>query len=256
MPEQHRMTLGEYMTNPYGKGDFTTNRNVIKADLEMRLKKIMEREKNPFHYTVYSNGKAKSYLIHVKLPSETVKKNMYYDVCFFLDNLEEGIANANLSVFSNNPSFTYTYAYVFNKNDMVIGPLKTKYDKKVLTLPPSERNRYERIGWEKSIFFALFYLKEQGILELDKLQEIAKDIDKKKFVDEISSADDKKEERVYKFKLQRAEEKRLKEKENSKKVEAKKEPRKVPQTTTTKTNHIIPITGKEKIRGRKPIGKR
>jgi len=65
--------------------------------------------------------------------------------------------------FSNSPSFTFTYAYVLNVRNWLIGELKEKVDDRALKNPPKERNPDEVFGFEKSIFFSLFFIRHKNL---------------------------------------------------------------------------------------------
>jgi hypothetical protein len=88
-----------------------------------------------------------------------------------IENISEGIANGKVSVFSNSPSFLFTYAYVVNKDGFLITELKTKVSKKAISDKPSVTNPTEVYGFEKSIYFALLYLRD---LDLYKQNELSK----------------------------------------------------------------------------------
>lgn len=135
-------------------------------------------------------------IVHVKVPSETVD-NFYYDVVLEFNPFISGnvagkrahsFEDCHIKVFSNCPSFVYTYAYVFyhmkdperGSDSMIIdkfnqkipkdrlmvkGPEKT-LGEKPLTDNPVIRNPYGLPLFDKSIYYAVFYVIET--LDVDR----------------------------------------------------------------------------------------
>ena len=150
------MTISEYLKNPYGKGSsFAPSKKQIE-DLEIELGKIKDR-------IVCKIYKYRDYVIyHVVVPS-TKRDEVSYDVVVEvqLQNLHEGAATTediDFRVFSNCPSFIFTYAHIFKANKMLCDWLLPKYNKEVRTKSPDQRNRYGVMGLERSIYLAFRYL--------------------------------------------------------------------------------------------------
>lgn len=138
------------------------------------------RFKFTLHY-VLPGGRV---IIHVKVPSETVR-NFYYDVLLelSLDGGAKKFEDCHVRVFSNCPSFVYTYAYVFyhladderGKQSMMIDDLKQKIPKNSIMIQdvaqkvgdtplidrPVVRNPYGLPLFDKSIYYAVFYILER-----------------------------------------------------------------------------------------------
>ena len=72
---------------------------------------------------------------------------------------EPTLKNYNVKFYSNDPSFTFTHAHAFYKNDILINNLKFKCSKKSLDLPAEYRNPNNDIGYVKSIYMAYLYYK-------------------------------------------------------------------------------------------------
>ena len=72
-----------------------------------------------------------SHYIHFKIPSEVVP-NFYYDVVvrFYTDQKaamsEASLRRYYVQFYSNDPTFVYTFAHSFIKNEMFIEDLKPK----------------------------------------------------------------------------------------------------------------------------------
>lgn len=109
----------------------------------------------------------KYYLAHVKVPSKS-RDRLWYDVLleFDIDTLRDDtvstINNANVRVFSNCPSFAYTYANVFNHNGDLIDWVSTKYPRDIITKRPEIRNPYKIVSYERSLYFAIRYVLSNG----------------------------------------------------------------------------------------------
>ena len=159
-----QQTIDEYIDNPMGKGSTAiANRNLIKTDLNQRYFKLIDKHKD---FKTKRIKVGEDYYFHVMIPSESERENTY-DVVIKFTSLDNNTFSKDLtlnryymSVFSNCPSFVYTYAYVYNKYQMLINDLKDKYDEIVLASNPVVKNPGEIINYDKSIYFACKYLQE------------------------------------------------------------------------------------------------
>ena len=109
----------------------------------------------------------KYYVAHVKIPSKS-RERLWYDVLleFDIDTMRDKststINNANVRVFSNCPSFAYTYANVYNHNKDLIDWARNKYPRDIITKQPEVRNPYKVISYERSLYFAIRYVLSGG----------------------------------------------------------------------------------------------
>lgn len=178
----NKLTLQGYLNNPGGVGSAAiSNRELVRNDLTKRFEELYNRKQDLFLGNVYKNGD--DYFIHVVIPSESNDRNNTYDVVvkFSPENHSEArntssVNNYNVQLFSNSPSFTFTYAYVFDKEGLLVRELRDKYRDETFQ-PPSTRNPYEGISYEKTIFYGIMYiLRNQGLLSksiLDKGRSIS-----------------------------------------------------------------------------------
>lgn len=151
----------QYMTNPLGKGS-----SVMMIG---NMKKMLDEEYNRIHEMIRCTWYAmdrKYYIAHVKIPSKSVDK-LYYDVLIEInvESIPQGSSTINggiARVFSNCPSFTYTYAHVFNRKGDLIPWTKTKYNPKIFELEPGKRNPMGIENYEKSLYFAIKYITSNG----------------------------------------------------------------------------------------------
>ena len=154
------MTIAEYLQNPYGKGSAFSSSSKQKDDLDKQFKQISEKIISKIYryrdFVIY----------HVIVPS-TKKDFVNYDVVIEVETkkLHEGAANLEgleFKVFSNCPSFIFTYAHVFRGSGMLCDWLLPKYNKEVRTKAPVKRNQYGIVGLERSVYLALKHLHASG----------------------------------------------------------------------------------------------
>lgn len=244
------MTINNTLTNPTGKGSgFVGARYAIINDLQRRYEDIKSDIKRG-----EAGVDGTSTLLHIQIPSEKdkyMKKQMYYDVIIKLDrsgstDLKTG--DVPFTVYSNSPAFTFTYCYVLNKEDALVSEFKKHCSPKALTDPPEERNPMETWGFEKSVYFALLYLKEKNFLRGQALFGlVTKDINMRDLLKKIPSSDDKlveynkiKEKVVKENKAERKKAKQIKEPESKKHVRT---------TTSRKTKRVTGMAKQSKQTG-------
>ena len=160
------ISLYSYISNPTGKGSaYVANRSAIKNGLNMTYIKLLKEHRRQFYAIpyIYPNG---DILYHVKVPSEFYNDNkIAYDVLFkisFDQRLER--KNRDMKLYSNSPSFIYTYCYVYNRANFLIDNLKTKLPQEALMQAPVVRNPIGSFGYEKSTYIGAHYLIDGGCL--------------------------------------------------------------------------------------------
>lgn len=145
---------------------------------------IMKARGLRFKFTMHYVLPGGRIIVHVKVPSETVR-NFSYDVLLELDSAggAKRFEDCHVRVFSNCPSFVYTYAYVFYhlpddelgkptmmiddfrqkipKNCIMISDIAGKVGETPLTQRPVVRNPYGLPLFDKSIYYAVFYILEK-----------------------------------------------------------------------------------------------
>lgn len=189
-------TIQEFLDNPMGKGsNAIMSRKLIYDDLKHRYDKLLERKNNQFNVQVMKDKT--DYYVMVTVPSETERTNTYDVVVQFtppetngeLVAKEGSLKNYHIKLFSNSPSFTYTYAYAFNQYGLMTDHLKKKFDGSVLNEAPTTRNPSEIIGYEKSTVFALLHILHLQLLPKAKIDKMAKKFDKDLLVKTIRNDD-------------------------------------------------------------------
>lgn len=191
MPDEEKeysYTIGSYLNNPIGVGAATLpQRKAILETLQAKYYNLKKTSK--FSTKVFKVGKSVLFLI--KVPSETVDK-LYYTVALeFLDADDNtSLLNKNINIFSNSPSFAYTYAYVFNDRKLLISYLSSRLPKQSLTDEPEIRNPDEIINYEKSIVYAILYFRENRFFERENFSSVIKVSNKVSIKNEIPDFDD------------------------------------------------------------------
>ena len=193
-----QMTLEKYILNPMLKQNAILNaatREVMRHQYENKFNLILLRENGKIKYNLYYYERDNSYWALMKIPSEIVP-NFYYDVVFkFTADSSIGGTNDlfkyNVNFFSNDPSFNFTYAYVFKKNDVYIKELTSKMSKEALKNPPKEKNPDEQIGYEKAIYFGYLLMKQRGINKLNRFKAESQPLVPQEFVALIEDTDSK-----------------------------------------------------------------
>lgn len=194
-----QITLNQYILNPMGKSNAVLNataREAIRSSYMKKFDSIMLREHGNISYTLYKDEKRNRFYAYIKIPSEVVPK-FYYDTIieFYTDANVKGagknLLDYNVRFFSNDPAFVYTYAHVFNQNDLFISELRSKMSKKAIRDSAQEKNPNVNVGYVKSIYFAYLFIKNKGLNNVDKFNGEANKIDFKYLLSQIEDADSK-----------------------------------------------------------------
>ena len=126
-----KMTFDQYITNPNGqaRGMMVAQRELAKQVYTDKYNKMMLRVAGMVPYELFKNSDESKYYIFFKMPSEGTK-DLYYDTVIEFSTKDDVNKKINkidsyfVRFFSNDPNFTFTYAYVFNKQDLIIKELK------------------------------------------------------------------------------------------------------------------------------------
>lgn len=160
------MTFDEYIQNPMGeKNAVISNRTMYRNHYQEKLDKIMVREQGKIDYKAYTAGKR--YIIYLKIPSEVVP-NFYYDVLIEFTPPKGQIVGFKLDkydvrFYSNDPSFVYTFAHAFKRNNMFFTEYEDKMSERALKEKADEKNPKDIVGYVKSLYFAYLIMKKRGL---------------------------------------------------------------------------------------------
>lgn len=190
-----KMTFKEYINNPMGiKNSVFSNREIYRNLYKEKLDKILVRESGKINYVLYKNKNI--YIVHIKVPSEVVKK-FYYDVVLQFypmsskDTLSTSISNYGVKFFSNDPSFVYTFAHAMITNKMYIMDLIPKMSKEAISTVAKVRNPKNEIGYVKSIYFAYLIMQNYKLFDKIKFTTEGKPYNKILFLKTIMHSDEK-----------------------------------------------------------------
>lgn len=219
-------TMDEYLENPMGKGSTAIgNRMAIRNDLNNRYEALMKKHNGFEHKQYVLDG---VFYFHILVPSES-KRNNKYDVVIALEppaesnRIEKNLKNYEFKVFSNCPSFVYTYAYVYDQYGLLIPFLRPKYKTITLSSEPKVKNPGEVINYDKSVYFACkFITSNPSLMSIMLLIPQCRDLNIMAFSNSIRSTD------TIELEIKK-EENRLKneeEKEKNKKLSSREQLRK------------------------------
>ena len=193
------ISLSQYVINPMGRHNAVlsvSTREHLRNEYKKKYDAVMMREHGIMQHVFYKDLKNNVYVAHFKVPSQTIN-DFYYDVVFeFRTNSDVKEAGQNLfeyncKFFSNDPSFVYTYAYVFKKENLIIDQLKSKLGKKANTTSADIRNPGNNVGYVKSIYFAYLYMKSRQYNVLDNFKAVAVVMSKRNLRSDVEDAETK-----------------------------------------------------------------
>ena len=183
------MTIHEYLNYPMGKNSAVFMIGAAKS-------KMIERyllDESGLKAVLYNTGK--TLVFHMEIPSHSTK-GLTYDVVIEFPYSKADLDHGNnlfefpFRVYSNCPSFIYSYAYIFYQRGLLIDWLISRYDKKTLTTPPTKRNEFGIIFYEESIFYAVYYIYTHLGSSLMLLTKSAKNVSRSKIKELITSQSD------------------------------------------------------------------
>lgn len=157
-------TLSEFLREPFGSPDPENQTRLLKKYRE-HVGKIKAEACIQYENT---------YMIHVKIPSES-KEGSFYDVVIqFLPSTKEVEKDKTLDryfvqFFSNSPSFVYKYAVLYKNKGYMIDALQEKMDPNYKDALPTKTNAGMKLSYDKSLFFAGMFLIEKRKWYMEKL---------------------------------------------------------------------------------------
>ena len=192
------MRFDDYISNPMGrKNAVMSNREMYRNMYAEKLDKILLRENGKIDYTLYTDKDR--YLIHFKIPSEVVPKFYYDTVLEFTPegtkSMSTNIKDYNVKFYSNDPSFVYTFAHAFIKNDIFIRDLLPRMSKEAVRKVATEKNPTNEVGYVKSIYFAYILMVRNGLFDKLKFKAFGQKYNRKRLLENITHAEEKIESR-------------------------------------------------------------
>lgn len=159
--------LSLYFIKTLNKGSGVLNLSKTREDLIKKYVKYVSDEIKCERYYLKNKDE---YIFSFKIPSESNYKYVrpfFYDVILSFtpinkDMQKEGSRTLNdykIKIFSNMPSFVFSYQYIFRQRKFLIDWIpKSKLNSYALTKPPSIKNSYGIINYEKSLYFSYLYI--------------------------------------------------------------------------------------------------
>lgn len=160
-------TLKQFLNEPFG-----IPHNQKNLEYESRYQNYKKNNKIKVESTIEYE---KNYFIHIKIPSESQKGDLYYDVVvqFFTPNKEIAreltVENYYVQFFSNSPGFVYKYASLYKLQGYLIESLYDKFEIGVLDTLPDKANKSYDLYMDSSIYYACRYILDNKIFILGKL---------------------------------------------------------------------------------------
>jgi hypothetical protein len=98
--------------------------------------------------------------VFLTIPSQSTP-SITYDVVLELYSTGKLDLTTKFKVYTNSPGFAYNFAYVFFKSGSLLYP--EKYPKEFKEIPPTVRNPFYFIGFDKHVFSSIRYVSEYGL---------------------------------------------------------------------------------------------
>lgn len=161
--------IREFYNNPAGKGATFLNINAIKEKFIPRYNEIAKR-------VLCSSYLAPTgaVFIHVRIPSSV--EGIHYDIVLtFKPNDKStgvGVEGMDMQIFSNSPSFLYTYAFAYDKSGLLAKEFKKKISSQMFDEIAGAKNPYAILSYDFSVFAALHHVITNGYTNLLNLQHI------------------------------------------------------------------------------------
>ena len=168
------MTLGQYVQNPTGnkksRAHMVGQAGLAKSMYTEKYNKIILKTAGAFAHRLFRAPDDSRFIIMIKIPSESTPEAMYdVGVEFYTENevcmKETTLDRYFIRFFSNDPNFTFTYAFTYYRNEMIIPELKDKLSPQSLREPPKTTNPHEELGYCKSLYFAQLFIDMKGLTQ-------------------------------------------------------------------------------------------
>lgn len=148
--------------NPTSASGFATVSQITRLNKEFR--EIYLRVRNEIDLTILKESDNK-YIFIAKIPSENLD-NIKYDLVLEMEKKPEetSFLNAPLKIFSNDPSFMFSYTWVMAQNDTIPEKLLPKCSTIALQQPPEIRNPMKLWHLHKYSILLRYHILYKGYL--------------------------------------------------------------------------------------------
>lgn len=153
------MKITEYLKNPVGKGSAIYPVKQMAEKYDARY----ESQKENISVKIYTFRGMIYYHFLVPSSEEGIKYDVLVEFRRLTRSSDISVKDMTFRVFSNCPSFVYTYAYAYNKQKLVIDTLQRTLIRRSITDKANIRNKYNVVGFEYSVYLALKYIIDNNI---------------------------------------------------------------------------------------------
>lgn len=205
--------IKEFLNNPAGKGSAVLNISSTKEKFKAKYDTICKK----ISHKTYS-VKNDIYIL-VNIPSSV--EGIFYDVLLKFSkgksSVGKSITDMSMKIFSNSPSFLYTFANAYDKQKIFLRECRKKLSSKMLSDIAKTRNPYGVLSYDFSVFAALFYIVNNGYTSIEDLKmNDYMECGLNKVIDQVKHADTlQKNRKLQKDYNKMMEEKELKKKKDS-----------------------------------------
>lgn len=163
-----QITFDEWVKNPSGgRSKLVGEREIAQAVYNDKYNKMLLMCGGHINYLLFRHLQDR-FIIYIQMPSEKAK-GLFYDVMVEFTTRDDvnrklgKLTPYKVRFFANDPNFIYTFAYVYNKNGLIIPELVHKIGDKALKEKPKETNPNKMVGYVKSIYFAYLFMQNKGL---------------------------------------------------------------------------------------------
>lgn len=185
--------IKEFLNNPAGKGSSILNINATKSQYIERYDKIVKK----ISHRVFLVKKDIYFLINIPSSVEGIKYDIVVRFQPTSKSTGESIVDMNMQIFSNSPSFLYTYAYAYDKQKLFLREFKRKLSSKMLNDIAKTKNPYGVLSYDFSVFSALHYIVVNDYLKISTLESIGEKGTLSTILRLVKNADDLQKDRKF-----------------------------------------------------------
>ena len=185
------ITFNDYIQNPMGKDNAVISNRAMYAKMYLgKLDRILVREAGKIDIKAFTIKDR--YICYLKIPSEIVP-NFYYDTVIEFTppkgvTTDTTLRQYYVKFYSNDPSFVYTFAHAFIKNEIFIKWLTNKMSPQAVKKNAVEKNPQNQVGYVKSLYFAYLIMNKRGYFSKTRYTD---NYDEKTLLRNIEDADKK-----------------------------------------------------------------
>ena len=231
--------IKEFLNNPAGKGATVLNISAVKDKFTERYNSIV----SDIDYSIYIVKKDVYFLVNI--PSSV--KGIKYDILVKFEptskSTGKSLSDMSMKIFSNSPSFLYTYAHAYDVQGLFIKECKRKLSSQMLTDIAKSKNPYGILSYDFSVFAALHFIVSNDYLSMDVINQYGQKTVKSEVLKHVKNADIlQKDRKLQKTANKLEEEKELKKKKKaitSKKVSDDDNTDIIKDVKTTKKTKIV-----------------